>query len=132
MQLNFAHLITPLYAGILGLLYLALSFWVIAYRWKFAQGIGDGGHKDLKRIIRVHGNFVEYVPLALILIFFVELAGLSSFYIHVAGSLLVLARLSHAFGLSRHHGTSLGRFVGTVLTFALIAFLSVYLLSVFA
>ena len=37
------------------------------HRNRHKIGIGDGGDKALARKIRVHGNFVEYVPLGLLL-----------------------------------------------------------------
>ena len=128
MDLNLSNLITPFYTGFLSLIYTGLAFWVIYYRRKFAQGIGDGGHKELKRIIRVHGNFIEYVPLSLILILFAELSGMKSLHLHIAGTCLVLGRLLHAFGLSKSVGTSPGRFIGMCLNFSLIIYLGIYLM----
>ena len=65
--------IVLLYAALLGLILIYLSYRVVSYRVKYKIGIGDGGNTKLARAIRVQGNFVEYVPVALLLIFFVEL-----------------------------------------------------------
>ncbi|NNC55212.1 MAG: hypothetical protein HKO07_05785, partial [Pseudomonadales bacterium] len=53
--------ITLLYAGLLSILLLVLSYRVVQIR---RQGIalGDGGDLTLQRRIRAHGNFTEYVP----------------------------------------------------------------------
>ncbi len=60
--------ITAFYASLLGICYLYLSFLVIGARRRHQVGIGDGGHEDLSRLTRAHGNFSEYVPITLIMI----------------------------------------------------------------
>ena len=60
--------IVLLYAALLGLILVYLSYRVVSYRVKYKVGIGDGGNTKLARAIRVQGNFVEYVPIALLLI----------------------------------------------------------------
>ena len=67
--------VTPIYATILGLLFIALSVRTIRMRRKHRVAVGDGNNSELRRAMRVHANFAEYVPLALLLIFFVELDG---------------------------------------------------------
>ena len=59
--------LTPIYAGILTLIYIALSIRVIAGRRAAKARIGDGGDILLQRRLRVHANFAEYIPLALLL-----------------------------------------------------------------
>ncbi len=105
--------IVLLYAALLGLILVYLSHRVVNYRMKYKVGIGDGGNADLARAIRVQGNFVEYVPIALLLIFFIELAGFSAWVVHVLGLTLLGGRVWHARGLGASSGTSRGRFVGT-------------------
>lgn len=83
------------------------------------MGLGDGGHKDLAQAIRVHGNFVEYVPFALLLLLLVEMQHDSVWPVHILGGLLVAGRVLHAAGLSRSSNTSFGRFFGTLLTWAM-------------
>ncbi len=113
--------ITLLYAGLSGLLLLALSFQVVGLRRKHRVGLGTGQHPDLERIMRVHGNFCEYVPLALLLLLVLELSGaLSPWLLHGLGIILIVGRVLHAVGLSRSAGTSMGRFVGTLLSWLMI------------
>ncbi|HEX4504757.1 MAG TPA: MAPEG family protein, partial [Alphaproteobacteria bacterium] len=64
-------------------------------------------------------------PLALILLLAVEVQGFSAAVVHVLGSVLVIGRALHAFGLSRHHGTSFGRAAGILLTWVMILIASV-------
>ena len=68
------------------------------------------------RRIRIHANFVEYVPLALILIFLVEQEGVSDNILHVLRLLLVIGRIMHMVGFFRSQGTSFLRAGGMVLT----------------
>jgi hypothetical protein len=108
---------TALYAGALALLYIALAFQVIALRRRHNQGIGDGGHKDLARAIRVHANFAENTPFALVLLLITEATGTPAWLVHACGAALLVGRLMHAQGLGRTEGTSVGRYYGMVLTF---------------
>lgn len=113
--------ITPLYAGLSGLLLILLSFTVTRQRRNKNIGLGDAGDPQLARAIRVHANFVEYAPLALILLLFVELANYPTLVCHSLGLALFLGRCFHASGLSVSAGYSLGRFIGTILTWSMIA-----------
>ena len=108
---------TALYAGVLALVYVALAWRVIGLRRRHEVGIGDGGHKDLARAIRVHANFAEYTPLALLLTGMIELNGAPAWLVHGCGAALVVGRVGHAWGLGRSAGTTVGRFYGMVLTF---------------
>lgn len=121
-------MITSLYAALLGLLFITISFRVSLLRLRYKQGIGHGEHHDLARAVRVQANFAEYVPFALLLLFIAEWHGAPFWLLHLAGSLLFLARVLHAAGLSAYAGTSFGRFTGILLTWSVIAFLSTILL----
>ena len=108
---------TLLTAGVLALLLLFLSGYVIAGRVKFKVDIGDGGNADMVRRIRVQANFVEYVPLALILMMLMESASIGPDWLAGAmGATLVVARLWHAQGLLSTSKISAGRFMGANLT----------------
>lgn len=122
--------VTPLYAALLTLAYLWLSLRIPRLRMKYKVGIGDGGQPELARAIRVHGNFAEYVPLALVMMFFTESAGASPWFIHALGVILLAARGLHAYGLTKSSGTSPQRFMGTILT--LFVLLATALLTLFA
>jgi hypothetical protein len=67
--------VTSFYAGLLAFLFIGLSVRVIRFRRGKHIAIGDGDDPSLRRAMRVHANFAEYVPLALILIAFVEMGG---------------------------------------------------------
>jgi len=94
-------MIAPLYIAIFSLMFTLLSFRVIRLRQTARVAIGDGGDKALRRAIRVHGNFAEYVPLALILIFAAESLGMSAVWVHGLCLALLIGRLLHAYGVSQ-------------------------------
>jgi uncharacterized membrane protein YecN with MAPEG domain len=110
-----AALLSPplaLVTVVMGLMFLVLSFRIILLRFKHKVGTGDGGENALHKAIRVHGNFAEWVPIALLCLFAADLRGASDLSLNVLGAILVLARLSHALGLSRSTWTSLPRTIG--------------------
>ena len=93
--------IMPVYAGLLALLFAALSLQVIRNRIRARVSIGAGGDRILQRAMRVHGNFAEYVPLILILIGAAELMGTEGWVLHLLGASLFIGRILHAIGLGR-------------------------------
>jgi uncharacterized membrane protein YecN with MAPEG domain len=68
---------------------------------KLQIALGDGKDKQLKRAIRVHGNYAEYVPLTLIMIYFVEIQSQNLLLVHGLCIAFVIARLSHIYGVSQ-------------------------------
>ena len=120
--MNIDH--TALYAGLLGLLLVALSYRVAQRRIRFRVGVGAGDQPELERAIRVQANFTEYVPLALILLALYEAGGAPGWALHGAGTVLVVSRLLHAVGLTRSAGRSAPRFIGVVGTWLVIIALS--------
>lgn len=92
--------ITILYAGILGLMSVGLSAACGAYRGKAGISHGDGNDDELAMRMRRHANFVEYVPLALILIALLEMQSVSTIAIHALGAAVVVGRSMHWYGFS--------------------------------
>ena len=88
--------ITLLYAGILGLMAIGLGATAGTYRGKAGIAIGDGDDLELRRRMRRHANFVENVPLALILIGLLEMQSVQNWAIHGLGLALVVGRSMHA------------------------------------
>nr|WP_323893986.1 MAPEG family protein [Aeromonas allosaccharophila] len=64
--------ILPVYAALLALLFVLLSIRTIRTRHSRRVALGHGDDPAMLRAMRVHANFAEYVPLALLLIYFVE------------------------------------------------------------
>jgi len=117
------------YAGLLGLLLVALSAQVVLARRRYRVGLGAGSEEGLQQAIRVQANFVEYVPFAVILLVLAELTGLPLPALHGAGMLLVASRVLHAIGLTQSPGRSFGRFYGTAGTRLMIVALSLWILA---
>ena len=95
--------------GLLGLLAVALTMNVVRLRRKKRISLGDGGDKETLAAIRAHANFMEFVPLGLILI----LTVMNLYSGPIAGILaaaLVVCRLLHAGGMLGFVGQ--GRFLG--------------------
>ncbi|WP_170418832.1 MAPEG family protein [Ruegeria atlantica] len=74
-----------------------------------------GEDDDLLRLMRAHGNFIEYVPLAVLALAGAEIVGTPPWLIAVCGGVLLLARLIHYFSL-RASAESKGRAIGAALT----------------
>ncbi len=112
--------IAAFYASVLTLLYIVLSVRVIFGRVTAKVAVGDGGDTSLLRRMRVHANFAEYVPLALILLGFAESLRTPFFVLHGLGIVLVVGRLLHAYGVSQTNETLVFRQIGMALTFAVL------------
>jgi len=93
--------VTLLAAGLLGLMYMGLTFNVVRYRLRTKTMLGDGGNAALNVAIRTHANFMEYVPIALILLGGIEAAGAPHALVLVLAAALVVGRLLHPFGMTR-------------------------------
>ena len=104
--------ITSAYAAVLGLVAIFLSFQVIRKRAKTKVSLLDGDNTALKESIRRHGNFTEYVPLALILMGLAEAGGANSTWLHVTGGILLISRLIHPFGIKHDNGSAPARVIG--------------------
>jgi uncharacterized protein len=92
--------ITPIYAALFALFFVALSVRTLRLRRTLNIPVGDGGHPQMLRAMRVHANFAEYVPLTLLLVFMLEAEGGQRALIHALCLVLLVGRLSHAAGVS--------------------------------
>src|SRR5258708_40248235 len=88
------------YSAILVLIFGFLSIRVIQMRGSAKIGIGTGNNPAMERRIRVHGNFAEYVPLALLLVAFMEMQRQPRYMIHTLCIVLIVARIVHAIGVT--------------------------------
>ncbi|BDH45435.1 hypothetical protein TUM12370_14790 [Salmonella enterica subsp. enterica serovar Choleraesuis] len=94
-------MVSALYAVLSALLLIKFSFDVALLRRQYRVPYGDGGFSELQSAIRIHGNAVEYIPIAILLMLFAEMNGADSWMIHVFGILLIAGRLMHYYGY--HH-----------------------------
>jgi uncharacterized membrane protein YecN with MAPEG domain len=117
--------ITALYAGILALIVVALGINVTVHRVKLGVSLGDRGNTQMLRMIRLHGNAVEYIPLALLLMLSYEINGGWHLALHIAGIALVLGRTLQTWGMWNTEIPGFGRRAGQTLTWLTIAALAV-------
>ncbi|MEM6708998.1 MAG: MAPEG family protein [Pseudomonadota bacterium] len=112
--------ITLLYAGVLGLLSVVLANYVLRIRVNAAR------YPDWKEpaAVRTQANFVENVPLALLLLYLVETAGAPGSVVHAFGVALVVFRCLHAVGLARYPGANYPRLIGAQGTFVVLSMLA--------
>lgn len=122
-------IVTPFFAAALALIYVALSLNVVRYRLGKQVSLGDGSDSQLQRAIRAHGNFIEYVPLALLLMWFLESLTLSPSLPFWMGSVLVVARVAHAFGMFYPKQLMILRQLGVVATLGVLILASAAILQ---
>lgn len=114
-------MITGFYAGLLALMQLVLTFRVIFKRIEHKAVLGDAGDPAFTRRIRMHGNFIETVPIALILMLLLDIGGTMEIILHVMGLTLIAGRLLHAYGFTKGGKADNLRIFGMVLTVLVIA-----------
>ncbi len=122
--MNGAVPITAVYAGLFGLLAVLLANNVLYARMR--TGVLPKWQPDAQ--LRVQANFVENVPLALVLLLVLELQGAATVALHALGGALLACRLLHAWGLARHRGANYPRLIGAQGTFLLMSIMGVALL----
>ena len=109
--------ITALYGGLLVLMSVFIANRVL---WARLRGNKVPDWKEPTNL-RIQANFRENTPLALVLLLALEVGGLPDVWIHWFGGSLFLARLLHAWGMSRDPGATYGRLIGAQGTFLLMS-----------
>jgi uncharacterized membrane protein YecN with MAPEG domain len=124
--------ITAFYASLLAVLFIVLSVRVIGWRRVRRVEIGHGDDAQLLRRMRVHANFAEYAPFALLLMALAESLGPPHVFVHVAGLSLLVGRFLHAYALSQTPHILRYRVWGMWLTFFSIGLSALVCLSLSA
>ena len=110
-------MITLFYASLLTLLALALAFLTGRQRFKTGTNLGLGEDFGMLQITRAHGNLIENALFFLVLLFLLEtVAQIPNIYLLIMGDVFLLARLAHAYGITRVDGKSIFRAIGTLAT----------------
>jgi len=118
-------MITPVYTALLALVLVVLSFRVLLMRRKMQIAVGTDGNITLARAIGAHANFIEYVPITLILIYFLESGGAAPLIIHLLCTVLLVGRVIHAYGVSQLNENFVFRVSGMVMTLGVLISVSV-------
>jgi uncharacterized membrane protein YecN with MAPEG domain len=108
--------VTALYTSILTILAFVLAQHVIKTRARTTIPLGDRGDDRLLEASRRQMNFVENVPLTVILMLLAEAGGAAATHLHIAGAVLVAARIVHPFGISVDRAAHPLRIGGAVTT----------------
>lgn len=119
-------IVTTLTACILTALFIHLSFAVIRLRRHHRVGLGSGGVDELERAIRAQGNFAEYVPIALILLAYLELNGAPLWVTAILGIALVTGRVIHAKGINQPPPHFTNRIIGMRFTITTLIMLVIF------
>ncbi|HMQ58989.1 MAG TPA: MAPEG family protein [Rhizobiaceae bacterium] len=111
-----APTLTAHYAAALGVMMIVLGAQVIVMRARTGISILDGGNMALAESMRRHGNFIENVPMALILMGLAEVQGAPAMLLHGVGIALIAGRILHATGIDHQKPANPARIVGATLT----------------
>lgn len=125
--------ITGLYAALLAFVLLWLSLRVINERRRGGVALGTGDSHALLRASRAQGNFVEYVPIILVMLALLEAGGAAAWALHGLGAALLAGRLAHGIGVGREPERPRGgdirlRQLGMGLTFSVLIAAAAWLL----
>ena len=90
---------TSIYAGLCGLLLAFPALQTIKACRANKVKLGDGGIFVLQSAMRAHGNFAEYMPITIIMLFLLEFNGAPAWVIHVIGATFLIGCWIHAQGL---------------------------------
>ena len=108
-------MLTLFYASSLTILALILSFLTGRQRFKTETNLGLGDDFGMLQITRAHGNLIENALFFLILMFLLEtVAEVSSVSLMFLGDIFLLARIAHAYGITRPEAKSIFRMLGTL------------------
>jgi uncharacterized membrane protein YecN with MAPEG domain len=124
--------VVSLYAALLAIVFVVLSVRTLRMRRRLRIAIGDAGNETMLRAMRAHSNFAEYVPLSLLLIYFVEQSGANPRFVHALGLCVLVGRVLHAVGVSRTDERYAYRVVGMALTLTPMIAASIRLLVFYA
>ncbi|MBQ61990.1 MAG: hypothetical protein CMQ19_07935 [Gammaproteobacteria bacterium] len=122
-EVNLIHEIqvTAIYAGVHGLLAVLLANFVLYARLRGSK-VPDW---QPEAAFRVQANFIENVPIALLLLLVLELQGVQTILLHACGGTLFVLRVLHAVGLGTYQGANYPRLIGAQGTFVLISVMAV-------
>ncbi len=120
--------ITAFYAALLAVVLVILSVRVIGVRRSQRISLGDGDDADLRGRIRAHGNFIEYTPMALLLMAGAEGYGFDQVIVHGMGLALLAGRISHAAAVSPVQQIMALRAAGMALTLGVIGIAAVLII----
>jgi len=109
--------VTGLYTGILAVMMFVLAYMTSARRREAKISLGSGDDEIMERRSRAFGNFIEFVPMLILLMAVFEIQGYPTVYVHSLGIVTLAGRLFHALGMTGKLTIINGRFAGAFLTY---------------
>ncbi len=96
---------------------IVLNIWLMVrigqVRNSLKVWVGDGGEDAIIRRMRAQANFIENVPITLLLFGLVEMAGKGGIWLAPLGAVFLLGRVAHGFGMDAE-GFKAGRSIGAM------------------
>ncbi len=96
-------MISAIYAAPAALLILWLSLNVIKLRHREGVNLGDGDNAALRLAMATQSNAVEYIPIALLLLFALESNDAPLVLVHTLGVAILAGRVLHARAMLRQN-----------------------------
>ncbi|MBL07836.1 MAG: hypothetical protein CML96_02085 [Rhodobiaceae bacterium] len=124
-------MLTLSYAGILTLIGVFLAAWSTQQRIATNPPtvLGTGDNFKLLQTSRAQSNLVEYALFFIILSALLETIGqIPNLAIGILGDIFILARVVHAYGITRPGAISIFRLTGTILTLLVLVTQSIWAL----
>tara|TARA_B110000211_G_C13993839_1_gene515267 strand:- start:227 stop:634 length:408 start_codon:yes stop_codon:yes gene_type:complete len=129
--------ITSKIAAVLAIQMLFLTMLVSMRRVALGKSEGDiakypyqdGNDESLKRRIRAFGNFIEYVPMCLIMLALIEFNGASEKLLWGLGVFLIIGRISHSVGMLSNPHFPVPRIIGMFASYAALIVPAIWLLT---
>lgn len=117
-------MISAIYIAVLAIAQIALTANVVRMRLTQKVSLGtEKGDAELLRAVRAHGNFIEIVPMGLLLLLAGELQGAPGWCVHSLGMLLLAGRGLHAYAILKcPHSAGMPRTIGMLLNLAALFF----------
>lgn len=115
--------ITPLFVLLFVVMNIVIVMPIGPHRNKVGVPLW-GGENKLDRLVRGHGNFIEFVPLFLVALATAEYLGTTDIALWAGGLLMLVGRLVHYVGMVALKNPIPARLVGTLLSLTSMAVLA--------
>ncbi len=127
-------MLTSVYVGLLGLLYMKMSLDVIKKRRSLQISLGAGDNNQIQPWVSAHSNFAAYVPFLVAMLYALESALNGSIgLVLIFGTAILAGRILHYAGVAREKTNFKLRQIGMHLTLwpmLLMSLLLIYLACV--
>lgn len=121
--------VTSLYTAFLLLLMLALAANVVRLRISEKVSLGDGDNRRVRQGMRAHANAAEYVPVVLIGLALLELAGVAAWMLLLYGSVFLVGRVLHGIGMVQPRSVNPLRQLGIVFSWLVMTGMALHLFT---